>query len=114
MIAVTRSRVGIVRKGFSFSVIAQKCVRFQKEHIDRICRVESPLQLLSIFSIRNLNRFRVINEKLKPCKLQTHRDHRYDYVREASERERKMLVGAQPSLEQKQKGKVQHFCWNIF
>ena len=45
-----------------------------------------------------------MNKKLKPFKLQTHRDHRYDYVREASERERKMLVGAQPSLDQKQKG----------
>ena len=63
----------------------------------------------SIFYVKIFDPFRVINEKLKLTKLQTHRDHRYDYVREASERERKMLVGAQPSLEQKQKGTVLHF-----
>ena len=39
----------------------------------------------------------------RDCQLQTHRDHRYDYVRDASQREKNMLISAQPSLDQKQK-----------
>ena len=34
--------------------------------------------------------------------MQKHRDHRYDYVKEAAARERHMLVNAQPSLLAKQ------------
>ena len=38
----------------------------------------------------------------RDCQLQKHRDHRYDYVKEAAARERHMLVNAQPSLLAKQ------------
>ena len=39
----------------------------------------------------------------RDCQLQNHRDHRYDYVKEAAQRERKMLLQVHPELLGKKK-----------
>ena len=89
-------------------VAAHKRVKLTKNHAlsdDPPKTEESPDKFCPIHPTEPLQLFCDSCDMLtcRDCQLQSHRDHRYDYVKEAAFRERKMLMQVHPELLNKRK-----------
>jgi len=89
-------------------VAAHKRVKLTKVHVlgDEPPKTdENPERLCPIHPTEPLQLFCDSCDLLtcRDCQLQNHRDHRYDYVKEAAFRERKMLMQVHPELLGKKK-----------